>query len=807
MGAKLMASPSRTASRLQRFIASSPYANFGHSIARIVRFTQRVMPPVTDQIASPNRNWEALPEPWRDDLHGQLRSDERPVAWLVFDLDEARRYSESLVVVTNHRLIATTGNWAGSNDREKNASRYKEWILESGSSLICRESAGLGTVELLGTTGQIAQWQFTAAKSELANQFVQKANRFLRGSFSEDPTHQDKGPAICPSCGSPLPPDETECPTCKPAAAPPISHSLFRLTRFAKPVMGRIILGFGLTLAGTAASLIPPYLTMPLLDDVLIPLQNGAAVDFHLVYWYLGGLLCASVVAWFLSWARTYVMAVVSEAISANLRNQTYSHLLKLSLEFFGGKRTGDLMSRIGSDTDRLCNFLSIHLLDFLTDLCMIFLTAGILLVINYKLALATLIPFPAIAWLIHRVRISLRHGFARVGHAWGAMTSVLADAIPGVRVVKAFAQERREIDRFRDANQRVVDANNRINRLWSFFSPTVSLLTEMGILVIWGFGAWQVAQGHVTVGVLTAFLAYISRFYARLDSMSRMLAYTQRAAAAAHRIFEILDRIPSVPEPVVPVHPGRVNGEIELRNVQFKYGKRLVIRGISLHIRPGELIGLVGHSGAGKSTLVNLVCRFYDVFDGQILVDGVDVRSFPIEEYRSNIGIVLQEPFLFYGTIADNITYARPTATRAQIIAAAKASHAHEFIMRLPDAYDSLVGERGQTLSGGERQRISIARALLTDPRILILDEATSAVDTETEREIQQALENLIHGRTTIAIAHRLSTLRKADRIIVIENGRVAEVGRHDELLQNDGVYSRLHQAQMQLTQPVVTG
>jgi ATP-binding cassette subfamily B protein len=280
------------------------------------------------------------------------------------------------------------------------------------------------------------------------------------------------------------------------------------------------------------------------------------------------------------------------------------------------------------------------------------------------------------------------------------------------------------------------------------------------------------------------------------------MLANTQRAAASSYRIFEILDRKPTVMEATHPVAPGRLKGGIELQNVYFKYGTRPVIRNVSLHIQPGELIGLVGPSGSGKSTLVNLVCRFYDVTEGAILADGTDIRSFPIEEYRRNIGIVLQEPYLFYGTIAENIAYGRPNATKAEIIAAARAAHAHDFIRKLPEGYDSIVGERGQSLSGGERQRLSIARALLTDPRILILDEATSAVDNETEREIQAALDNLVRGRTTIAIAHRLSTLRNADRIVVMDGGEISEIGPHAELLERGGLYARLHQVQLQLAE-----
>ena len=512
---------------------------------------------------------------------------------------------------------------------------------------------------------------------------------------------------------------------------------------------------------------------------------------------YLGGLLGSALLAWLLNWLKTYILALVSERIGSDLRTTTYEHLMKLSLEYFGGKRTGDLMSRIGSGTDRICVFLSLHLLDFATDVIMLIMIAVFLVKQNPMLALVTLAPLPFIAWMIHIVRDRLRNGFEKIDRVWGEVTNVLADTIPGIRVVKAFAQEQREAKRFYDANRYNLAVNDKLNKVWSLFSPTVSLLTDVGMLVVWAFGIWQIYQGEISVGVLVSFVALMGRFYGRLDSMSRIVSVTQKSASAAKRVFDILDHVSSVPEPANPVKLHHVKGHIELREVGFRYGNRAVNRGVTLNIKPGEMIGLVGHSGSGKSTLVNLICRFYDVAEGAILLDGVDIRSIAIADYRSNIGLVLQEPFLFFGTIADNIAYGKPEATRAEIMEAARAAHAHEFILRLPQGYDSMVGERGQGLSGGERQRISIARALLIDPKILIMDEATSSVDSETEKEIQKALDNLVKGRTTIAIAHRLSTLNKADRLVVMDRGVVVEEGRHDVLMAQQGAYYRLYQAQ----------
>ncbi len=673
----------------------------------------------------------------------------------------------------------------------------QSWLLRADLNLAHHDHAGIGTLELFDSTGLLARWRYTLSRNPAALRFERAFNRQRDCLVSGLPPPPAVA-ATCPICQGPIPPEEEDCPNCvRELHTPPSTWTLLRIWRFAKPYKGMLLAGFLLTLAATAATLVPPYLTMPLMDDVLIPYQNGQPVDWTKVSWLLGGLFSAALLAWGLGWARTYLLALVSERIGADLRTTTYEHLLKLSLEYFGGKRTGDLLARIGTETDRLNVFLSLHLLDFATDVLMIAMTAVILFTINPWLALVTLVPLPIIAWLIHIVRDRLRTGFEQIDRVWAEVTSVLADTIPGIRVVKAFAQESREAERFRDANKHNLYVNDRLNRVWSLFAPTVGLLTEVGVLVVWVFGIWLITQDSITVGVLTAFLAYISRFYTRMDSMSRIVSHTQKAAAGAKRIFDILDHVSSVPDPVNPVSLPPVQGGIKVENVHFRYGNRAILRGIDLDIQPGEMIGLVGHSGSGKSTLVNLICRFYDVSEGGIKVEGVDLRSVRVADYRQHIGLVLQEPFLFFGTIADNIAYGKPGATREEIVAAARAAHAHEFILRQPFGYDSLVGERGQALSGGERQRISIARALLIDPKILILDEATSAVDTETEFEIQQALNNLIRGRTTLAIAHRLSTLRRADRLVVMDRGKIVEIGNHDDLMAREGHYWRLYMAQ----------
>ena len=733
------------------------------------------MNPTTDTAAPHIESWSTVELSLRTTVEAQLAVGEAVIAWMISDVDEQRRYRTTLLVLTQRHFFSTSGDSA------------RRWALETIDKLRTKDRGGLGTLELLGPDRRLGFWHYTIAQGPAA---LVMGDRFedLKAGRSNTATSEDE-----------------DVPEAEEHEPPPNTMALFRLWQFAQPHAFWMFIAFVLTLTATIAAVETAKMTEPL-TDLLKDFEAGTVSSLAPAGYYLAIMLIAAAVSWVLSWAQGAILAWVSERVTADLRDRTYAHLQKLSLEYFGGKRTGDLMSRIGSDSDRLCQFLSDSIVDFMANLILLFVVAWSLFSKNLQLALVTLLPFPFIVWLMYYSRDKLQVGFQAGSRAWGHMTSVLADTIPGIRVVKAFAQEQREIERFRAANETVVLANNRVNSLWTFFWPLITFLNSLGVFVVWVCGVWLIGSRtpDFTIGSLTAFVVLSGMFYGKLEMMSRIVNASQRAAASAQRIFEILDRVSNVPEPARPVLVDKLKGTLEFRHVGFRYGNRKVIKDFSLKIEAGEMIGLVGHTGAGKSTLINLVCRFFDVAEGAILADGIDIRSYKVEQYRRNVGIVLQDPFLFYGTIAENIAYGRPDATREEIINAAKAARAHEFILQLADGYDSLVGERGQSLSGGERQRISIARALLIDPRILILDEATSALDSTTERQIQEALQNLVRGRTTIAIAHRLSTLRQANRIMVIERGRLVEIGTHDELLAMDGAYAELHRAQQELTKDI---
>ena len=381
-------------------------------------------------------------------------------------------------------------------------------------------------------------------------------------------------------------------------------------------------------------------------------------------------------------------------------------------------------------------------------------------------------------------------------------ISTILASTIPGVRVVKAFARERYEINRFSDLTHQVFSGEMNAAKLGTLYRPIIEFITYSGSILIWLVGGWQIFRGDLSLGTLFMFQSYMMQFFGPVRTLCQMNERFIRAGTSAERVFEIMDTPPSIADKDDAVALGNIRGAVEFQDVYFSYdSEKNALNGVSFEVQPGEMIGLVGHSGAGKSTLINLITRFYDPNDGVIKIDGHDSRDIKVKALRQQIGVVLQDPFLFQGTIAENIGYSKPGASRKEIIAAARAANAHDFIVKFPDGYDTLVGERGARVSGGERQRISIARAILKNPRILILDEATSSVDTETESKIQEALQRLVSGRTVFAIAHRLSTLKYADRLIVLKEGTVDEIGTHEELLAEAGTYANLCEKQTELS------
>ena len=585
------------------------------------------------------------------------------------------------------------------------------------------------------------------------------------------------------------------------------SAVILRLLRYLTRYRRELTLGLTAAAIVTLMSLIPPYLAGYLIDGVVRKANAGtmAAGAAATIAWIaVGAMAVLYVIRQIAAHLRLRLMSVIGEWVARDLRAELYEHIQHLSLAFFSRKKTGSLITRVTSDTDRLWDFVAFGVVDVSLSLVMLLGLGVVLLSLDWRLGLVMTLPVPLFCWMIYRHGESLNSRFIRAWRKWSRVTDVLSDTIPGIRVVKAFNQESREIERFGIRNEDCTDEANAIHKMWTTFWPLLMLAVHGTTVMVWIFALPRLlGEGTpLSAGVFVSFLLYTTMFVGPIEVIGQMARTINRATSSAHRVFEVLDSEPEVRDVPTPVRLTPVRGRVTFENVTFAYdGVRQILKGISFDVRAGELIGLVGPSGGGKSTVVNLIARFYDATGGSVRVDGVDIRTLDTGHYRQQLGMVLQDPYLFHGTVLENIRYGLQSASLGAVIAAAKAANAHDFICKLGQGYDTVVGERGHTLSGGERQRISIARAILHDPRILILDEATSSVDTETEREIQEALERLIAGRTVFAIAHRLSTLRRASRLFVIEEGRLAEAGTHRELLaKHDGIYRRLYELQLQL-------
>ncbi|MBX3117840.1 MAG: ABC transporter ATP-binding protein [Fimbriimonadaceae bacterium] len=599
-------------------------------------------------------------------------------------------------------------------------------------------------------------------------------------------------PRVCPKCSRPLPEDSELCVACINRG-----KTLIRLFGFTKPYRGRLFFGTVLILFATLLELIPPYLTKLLVDRVLTNKEVSLFISL------IVGLLISRVILAGIQVARGRNVAFLSMGVAVDIRTQLFNKIMSLSLSFFDKRNVGSIMSRVTNDTGALY--------DVLVDGVPIIVNQGALLIgipvamllINWKIAIWVLLPIPFVAIAMRLFRRKMMRVWSRFWHSWSRMSSSLNGTLQGTRVVKAFHGENREEDKFERRVRDVANTGYQAEVSWATFFPLVLFTMGLSTIVVWWVGGNAVLRNAMTLGELTAFIGYIAMLNQPLMMIQRIIDWTSRCLTAAERVFEIMDTPADVADSADAVAMPDIKGDVKLTDVHFGYDKaREVLHGIDLEVKAGEMIGFVGHSGAGKSTLINLLLRFYDPTQGSIEIDGVDLKKIKVDDYRRQVGVVLQESYLFPGSVKDNIAYGRPEATLKEVMEAAKAANAHDFIVKFPDGYDSYVGERGQRLSGGERQRIAIARAILHNPRILILDEATASVDTETERMIQEALEHLIESRTVFAIAHRLSTLRNADRLFVLDGGKIVESGTHDELMALDeGVYAKLVAMQREMT------
>ncbi len=590
----------------------------------------------------------------------------------------------------------------------------------------------------------------------------------------------------CPKCNRLLPEKDGVCPSCVNRG-----KTLLRVSGFMSPYKKQAVWLACLSLTTTLLNLSTPYIQGTIIAEVLEKRTNLDVLAQMIGLW-LGIAICASAV----NITRDRLNAWLAGHIAADLRGTVYRSIEFLQLTFFDKKQVGAIASRVTSDTDRVWGFLVEGLPYFLLNGMMLVGVVTFLFLISPIMAAAILVPIPIMVLIGIKFWRPMSQMWHRVGQKWARFHTHLNESLNGIRVVKAFATEDGEFNKFTNRNRELRDAGVSADARWFTIFGGMIFFTTIGTLICWSVGGYLIVRGDLKFSEFFMIQVYVGQVYGPLQWFAAINNWFTRAMAGADRIFEVIDMTPERYGSNGKVQ--EIQGHVEFEAVRFGYDKsNPVLKDITFSAKPGEMIGLVGKSGAGKSTTINLIARFYEPDSGMIKIDGVDYRDLDLQALRRQIGIVLQEPFLFNGTIAENIAYGKPGASFEEVMEAARAANAHNFVLAKPDGYDTMVGERGSKLSGGERQRISIARAILHNPKILILDEATSSVDVETEKQIQEALQHLVAGRTTFAIAHRLSTLRNADRLVVLERGKIAEIGSHEELMEKKGVFYGLVQTQ----------
>jgi len=570
---------------------------------------------------------------------------------------------------------------------------------------------------------------------------------------------------------------------------------LLRTLRFLAPYKGEAAGAFLSLVLSSVGNLVIPRLTQAIID------QGITVRAMRVVLLGAASIVAVALLQSLFSYLQGYLAARASQGVAYDLRNTLYAHIQRLSFSYHDRAQTGQLLTRATSDVELVRTFISMGVLQLLGALIMMVGSLALLLRTNWQLTLLALPVLLAVLGVFAFFASKGRPLFIRIQQTLGRLNTTLQEALTGIRVVKAFAREPFEIQRFDRSNRALRDISLRVGRIFAFAMPLIFTLANLGTLtVVWG-GGYQVIAGRLTVGELVAFQSYLMMTMFPMLMLGMIIMSVSQAGAGAQRIFEILDAESEVREKPDAIELPPIHGRVAFEHVTFRYfrDQEPVLQDVSFVAEPGQMVALLGATGSGKSTIINLIPRFYDVTEGRVTIDGYDVRDVTLESLRRQIGIVLQETILFGGTIRENIAYGRPDATDEEVIAAAKAAEAHDFIMSFPQGYDTQVGERGVTLSGGQKQRIAIARALLIGPRILILDDSTSSVDVETERRIQQALERLRSGRTSFVIAQRISTVLSADQILVLDRGRIVARGTHEELLESSPLYAEIYYSQLQ--------
>lgn len=566
-----------------------------------------------------------------------------------------------------------------------------------------------------------------------------------------------------------------------------------RLLGYLKPYWKQVVIAYAATLLTTLFNLVVPQIIKDAID-------NGLASGRASALFVAGGLILGiAVIRGAAGFAQRYYGEWLSYRVAYDLRNQFYDSVQNLPFAFHDRSLTGDLMSRATSDISETERFVGIGLMDLTATVLLLLGVIGAMLLESVSLALLALIPIPLLVLSTIRFGNTVRPMFKSIQEQMGTLSSTMQESLTGIRVVKAFARESYELSKFDEANDEWFDRRYDLIQTWASNWPFFTFLVAASIFLLLWFGGPLALDGRITVGSLFALISYVLMLSGPVQRLGFLVNLAATTGASVGRVFEIMDTPSEVEEKPDAIYLEQIEGAVTFEQVSFAYREdRPILHNITFHVEPGQTIALIGPTGSGKSTITNLIPRFYDVSAGRILVDGIDIRDLQLTSLRRHIGIVLQDPFLFSQTIAENIAYGRPDATREEIVAAAKAARAHDFILNLSEGYDTRVGERGVTLSGGQKQRIAIARALLTDPRILILDDSTSSVDTETEHLIQQALATLMEGRTTFVIAQRLLTLKNADCILVLDQGEIVERGTHEALLAHDGLYRQIYDLQL---------